>query len=166
MIRDKNRPFSPQMVIWGLLTLGFWASPAAAQLAPWQQPPGANNRTDPSNGPSPLPEGEGTSDRTEPAPSLDSPDLTPPPWASEEYEQEGTALGFRPGYLSNLFCESVHDRFWLRSEFLGWWTKGFATPPLLTTSPPLNLLAPERVNIPEPVFTTRIAPAVLVMTPP
>ena len=30
----------------------------------------------------------------------------------------------------------VHDRFWVRSEFLAWWTKGFATPPLLTTSPP------------------------------
>ena len=31
--------------------------------------------------------------------------------------------------------DSVHNRFWVRGEFLGWWTKGFATPPLLTTSP-------------------------------
>ena len=29
----------------------------------------------------------------------------------------------------------MHDRFWVRAEFLAWWTKGFATPPLLTTSP-------------------------------
>ena len=59
---------------------------------------------------------------------------TPASWSNEDCEQEGNILGHRPGYLVN-FCQSVHDRFWFRSEFLAWWTKGFATPPLLTTSP-------------------------------
>ena len=44
-------------------------------------------------------------------------------------------MGFPKGYVCHLWQETFHDRFWAQAEFLGWWTKGFATPPLLTTSP-------------------------------
>ena len=140
MIRDTSRSILYTVAMLGMLGLGFWASPAAAQLAAWQQPPDFN-RSDRSDcpHPNPLVEDAETSDRLAPASSgtagLDSPDHSPAPWSSEDCEQEGDALGFPRGGLSNLICQSVHDRFWLRGEFLGWWTKGFATPPLLTTSP-------------------------------
>ncbi len=136
MIRDTSRTILHTATMLGMLVLGIWTSPATAQLAPWQQPPGSD-RSNWSNPPhaDPPPEGEGISDRLSQTPNLDTPDYSSTPWSGEDFEQEGTALGCRPGYLSNLFCDSVHDRFWLRGEFLGWWTKGFATPPLLTTSP-------------------------------
>ena len=147
MIRDTNRSIFHAVAMLGVLGLGFWVSPAAAQLAPWQQPPGSD-RTDLLNGPqaSPAPHPIGeviptlTPPQREGTPPLPTPDFEnssqlSTPWAGEDYEQEGNALGFRTGYLSNLAYESVHDRFWVHSEFLAWWSKGFATPPLLTTSP-------------------------------
>ncbi len=117
MIPDANRSIFHAVAMLGILGLGFWVSPAAAQLAPWQQPPGMG-QVDLANDP-----------------GLDIPNLSSTPWAGEDYEQEGNVLGFRPGFLSNLAYESIHDRFWVHSEFLAWWSKGFATPPLLTTSP-------------------------------
>ncbi len=142
MIPDANRSILHLAAILGILGLGFWASPAAAQLAPWQQPPGADGR-DQSNAPhpNPLPEGEGISSGTASLdlpgsrPELATPDQSPAPWASEEYERDGGPFGFGRGFLPNLAYEAVHDRFWVRGEFLAWWSKGFATPPLLTTSP-------------------------------
>ena len=128
MIPDTNRLILHTVAILGILGLGFRASPAVAQMAPWQQPPGAN-RSDRNS----LPEGDGTS---APAVSnLDGPDRSPTPWTGEDHEQESGALGLPRGVMSDLLYESVHDRFWVRADFLGWWTKGFATPPLLTTSP-------------------------------
>ena len=117
MTPDANRSILHAVAIFGILGMGFWPSPAAAQLAPWQQPPGMG-QVDLANDP-----------------GLDIPNLSSTPWAGEDYEQEGNVLGFRPGFLSNLAYESIHDRFWVHSEFLAWWSKGFATPPLLTTSP-------------------------------
>ena len=142
MIPDANRSILHLAAILGILGLGFWASPAAAQLAPWQQPPGADGR-DQSNAPhpNPLPEEEGISSGTASLdlpgsrPELATPDQSPTPWANEEYERDGGPFGFGRGFLPNLAYESVHDRFWVRGEFLAWWSKGFATPPLLTTSP-------------------------------
>ena len=125
MTRDTSHKILHTAAMLGMLGLGFWASPAAAQLAPWQQPPGSPAGPAPEQG---IEVSSGTAGLGTPGPS-------PAPWASEDYEQEGDALGFRPGVLSNLAYDSVHDRFWVRGEFLGWWTKGFATPPLLTTSP-------------------------------
>ena len=125
MIRDINRSIRHVVALLGMLGLGFWAWPAAAQLAPWQQPPGSP--------PGPLPD-QGALVSSGSA-TVDAADHLPAPWAIPDYEQEGDVLGFPRGYLSNLAYESVHDRFWVRGEFLGWWTKGFATPPLLTTSP-------------------------------
>ena len=51
MIRDTNRSILHTVAMLGMLGLGFWASPAAAQLAPWQQPPDANRS--PGSGGSP-----------------------------------------------------------------------------------------------------------------
>jgi hypothetical protein len=153
MIPYADRSILHAAALLGVLGLGFWASPAAAQLAPWQQPPRVD-RTDPSS-PHPLPGGEGTTDNPlleengttvyhppeawagadRSAPGLDSPEYSSTPWAGEDYEREGNVLGYRPGYLANLAYESLHDRVWARSEFLAWWPRGFATPPLLTTSP-------------------------------
>ena len=67
--------------------------------------------------------------------ATDPSDASPPPWSSEGYERDGGALGFPPAWFSHFFDGSIHDHLWFRGEFLGWWTKGFATPPLLTTSP-------------------------------
>ena len=39
MIRDTKRSIFHMVAILGMFGLGFWALPAAAQLAPWQQPP-------------------------------------------------------------------------------------------------------------------------------
>ena len=46
-----------------------------------------------------------------------------------------TVWGIHPSHMASLLDDAVHDRIWFRSEFLGWWTKGFAVPPLVTTSP-------------------------------
>ncbi|MGO9113857.1 MAG: BBP7 family outer membrane beta-barrel protein [Thermoguttaceae bacterium] len=140
MIRDTNWTALHTVAMLGIIGLGFWASPAVAQLAPWQQPPGSS--FSPAAGkPDQTPfdplhatpgEGNLASSGT---PSLDTSENSSSPWAREDYEQDGGPLGLGRGYLPNLACELVHDRFWVRSEFLAWWTKGFATPPLLTTSP-------------------------------
>src|SRR5271157_2981443 len=126
MIRENNWSILPTVATLGILGLPFWASPAAAQLAPWQQPPSCS--------PSP-PAGEIDQTPVDPlratpvegslalsgTPSLDTPENSSAPWAREDYEQEGGPLGLGRGYFSNLACDLVHDRFWVRSEFLAWW---------------------------------------------
>ena len=104
--------------------LGLWASPGRAQLAPWQQPPGSHAAVDPPGD-------------TIVTTGTDAATATPSsnPWTDEEDEQIGTVWGFRPGTLTGLVYDATHDRIWFRSEFLGWWTKGFTVPALLTTSP-------------------------------
>ena len=126
MIRDTNRSIfhTAALLLLGMLGLGLWPSPARAQLAPWQQPPGLDRLDRP-----------GLSDRLVETPGPDTPDHLSTPWAGADYEEDGDVLGFPRGDLSNLAYNSVHDRLWVKAEFLGWWTKGFATPPLLTTSP-------------------------------
>ncbi|MGA2254893.1 MAG: BBP7 family outer membrane beta-barrel protein [Thermoguttaceae bacterium] len=143
MIPDANRSIQRMAAILGMLGLGLWASPAIAQLAPWQQPPSVDriDRSELSNYPhsDPLPQGEGTSARSDRlAPVPDTAENSPAYWAREDYEQDGGPFGFGRGYLPDLACDLVHDRFWVRSEFLAWWTKGFATPSLLTTGPGTN----------------------------
>ena len=143
MIPDTNRSILHRWRCWAYWPgiLGIAGRGTACSLA-------AAARIDRSDRPRPTSPGEGpvTLSRRGTADTFRSGARTPShrhrpsptryaPWAGEDYEQEGNALGFRPGYLSNLAYESVHDRFWVRGEFLGWWTKGFATPPLLTTSP-------------------------------
>ena len=123
MIRDTNRSIFTVAML-GVFGLGLWASPVAAQLPPWQRPPGAD-QTDLANSPhpNPLPEGEGA--LGQPAASHETPGPSLTPWSGQDYEQEGSALGFSPGHLLNLAGDSVHDRLWVRAEFLAWWTKGF-----------------------------------------
>ena len=146
MTRDSNRSILRVATMLGMLGLGICASPAVAQLAPWQQPPGsglpAGSGLPEYVDPSPVPLREGVAEPLTPTSGVETPDHSSNPWTGDEYEQEGTALGFGRGYLSNFFCDSVHDQFWFRCEFLGWWTKGFATPPLLTTSPTSPTLTP------------------------
>src|SRR5580658_53831 len=79
----------------------FGPMPAAAQLAPWQQPPG-------SAGP----------DRAETVYPADSTDPSSTPWASNSGEQDGSPLGLRDGSGPNWAYEIVHDRVWFRGEFL------------------------------------------------
>ncbi len=140
MIRDTKWSIFPTVAALGMLGLGFGVSPAAAQLAPWQQPPGSQPTLatgEPGQAPddplhsTPRAGSLGASG----TPSLDIPENSPAPWAREDYEKDGGPLGLGRGYLPNLACDLVQDRFWARSEFLAWWTKGFATPPLLTNSP-------------------------------
>jgi hypothetical protein len=127
MIPHANRSIPCAMAILGLLGLGAWASPAAAQLPPWQQPPAACQ-------PGPADSPAASHDL---APGLDTPEDSSESWAGEEYEQDSTPFGLRRGFL----CDALHDRFWAKGEFLAWWTKGFATPPLLTTGSQSNPLA-------------------------
>ncbi len=94
----------------GTIAACAWAPPAAAQLAPWQQPPGVSTDTDGAAG-------------------------SPNPWTDEADEHMDTVWGVHPSHMAGLFCDCVNDRIWFRSEFLGWWTKGFAVPALVTTSP-------------------------------
>lgn len=138
MIRDTQPSVMPTMAVLFMLGTGVWTYPAMAQLAPWQQPPGSDRPNCLHS--TPLQEGEGVSERS----NGPSPDVLPygegaadsqVPWASEGYERDGAPLGLACGSLPNLAYEAIHDRFWLRGEFLAWWTKGFATPPLLTSSP-------------------------------
>jgi hypothetical protein len=111
MIPDGNRSIFHTLAIVAALGWAFEAAPAAAQLAPWQQPPGAgqSDSSDPSGGSA--------------------------PWASENDLQDGSPLGLCDGSMPELTYAFFHDRFWMRGEFLGWWSKGFSTPPLLTSSP-------------------------------
>jgi hypothetical protein len=115
MILHVNRSILHALAVIATLCWAFAAVPAAAQLAPWQQPPDAAG----------LNRAEGTD------PSSDS----PAPWTGEAFEQDGSPLGFRDGSRPNWAYELVHDRVWVRGEFLAWWSKGFNTPALLTTSP-------------------------------
>jgi len=137
MIPDANRSIRRTVALLGIIGLGFWTSPAAAQFAPWQQPPGAD-RTSPPDLPNAadqkfLAEEGAAAER--PAADSDVPENSSAYWTREDYEQDGGPLGFGRGRVSDVGCDLVHDRFWVRSEFLAWWTKGFATPPLLTTGP-------------------------------
>ena len=95
----------------GAIVLGLYLSPAAAQLAPWQQPPGCQ-----SPGADPL----SVSPTSGSPASLASPEQ----WTGEQDEQTGPVFGLRDSWLSCLTWDAVHDHVWFRSEFLGWWTKG------------------------------------------
>jgi hypothetical protein len=110
MTSDKSRQTWIALVLGSALALCACASPAAAQLAPWQQPPGAATDADGASG-------------------------LPNPWTDEADERTDTVLGIHPSHMASEFCDCVHDRIWFRSEFLGWFTKGFAVPALVTTSP-------------------------------
>jgi len=139
MIPEANRSIPRTMAMLAMLGLGFCTSPASAQFAPWQQPPGSNQTGLPSP---PIKANANPPSEEErakpPPPDLDVPENSPAYWQGEEYEQDGGPLGLGRGFLPGLACDVVHDRFWARSEFLAWWTKGFATPPLLTTGPGTN----------------------------
>ena len=102
----------PKVAILGALCLLFWAAPAVAQLAPWQQPPDAGPH------PSSLPGGEGTMNSPLPAGEGILRDGSPTPATSEDYEQDGSPLGIRGGPLPELAYNFAHDRFWSRVEFL------------------------------------------------
>jgi hypothetical protein len=108
MNQDAHRTNFQTMALFAVLALAGWARSAVAQLAPWQEPPGVG-QVDPSH--------------------------STVPSNGEEFEQNGSPMGLRDGNLPDLAYDFIHDRFWFRGEFLGWWSKGFATPPLLTTSP-------------------------------
>jgi hypothetical protein len=112
MIADAHRSILKRLAIFATLGLAFRAAPAAAQLAPWQQPPGSA-QTDPAS----------------------PPDEPPGPWTGESGVEEGSPLGLRDGLVPEMTRAFFHDRFWVQGEFLAWWTKGFSTPPLLTSSP-------------------------------
>jgi hypothetical protein len=138
MIQDSHRSIFCTVVVFGALGVGFWQSSAHAQLAPWQQPPGATPSSPPGNAVQTAdPASAAVNPSRDAAPGRASGDAanSAAPWTGEDNEQDGGPLGFRRGYLSGLAYDSIHDRFWARSEFLGWWTKGFASPPLLSTSP-------------------------------
>ena len=45
------------------------------------------------------------------------------------YDQEGCSTGY-----GGIYCEES-ERFWIRGDYLLWWTKGTRPPPLVTTSP-------------------------------
>ena len=107
MIPDANRSILHTVAMLGILGLGFWASPAAAQLAPWQQPPGSD-RADRQTAPNPLPEGEGTSaicrsgghhDPSRPVPTRSIIRL---PLGERRLRARGHALGFRPRISAEL----------------------------------------------------------------
>jgi hypothetical protein len=138
-----NRSNSPIVVMVGVLGLGFWTSPAAGQLAPWQRPPGSSSNLagpaeDAAHVASPDPTIKGGSLASPEALRHDSTDISSAPWSGENYEEDGGPLGFGRGFLPKLAYATVHDRVWVRTEFLSWWTRGFAVPPLLTTSSNMN----------------------------
>jgi hypothetical protein len=110
MTSDKSRPTRIALVLAGTFALFAWTLPAAAQLAPWQQPPGS-------------------------ATEADDAVTSSNPWTDEADERMDTIWGIHPSHMACVLCDCAHDRIWFRSEFLGWWTKGFAVPPLVTTSP-------------------------------
>ena len=142
MIPNANRSILYTVAVLGILGLGFWASPAAHSFAlaaatrlrigQSALTPALSRR---EMGCRPIFSRRGGKFPSDRYQTNETQENETSYWTGEDYEQEGTAFGFRPGYLSNLAYQSVHDRFWLRGEFLAWWTKGFATPPLLTTSP-------------------------------
>ncbi len=140
MNRDTKWSILPAVAALGMLGLGIWERPAVAQLAPWQQPPGSQPaattvQPDPTPG-GPLPaSAQPANFDSSGNPSFGGLENSPPPWATEDYERDGGPLGLGRGFLPNLAFDLAHDRIWVRSEFLAWWAKGFATPPLLTTSP-------------------------------
>jgi hypothetical protein len=111
MTSDISRPIRIALLLGSVFVLYTWTSVAVAQIAPWQQPPG-----------------KACDDTSVPAGS-------PNPWTDEADERMDTIWGIHPSHMACEFCECIHDRIWFRSEFLGWWTKGFAVPALVTTSP-------------------------------
>jgi hypothetical protein len=110
MISDKSRPIRIALALAAAVALFAWTLPVRAQLAPWQQPPASADESD-----------DGTA--------------SPNPWTGESDERLDTVWGMHPNLMAEAVCDAAHDRIWFRSEFLGWWTKGFAVPPLVTTSP-------------------------------
>jgi len=114
------------LALGGLIALGLWSSRGMAQIAPWQQPP-----TDHAGAADERVYGPACPERPETAGAAPSPNA----WTDESDEQFEKIWGSHPRQFTEAICEATHDRLWFRSEFLGWWTKGFAAPPLLTTSP-------------------------------
>ncbi len=114
------------MALVATLALGLWATRGMAQVAPWQRPPTAASGA-----------GEGQLDANS-GPDMIAPasgNVSPNSWTGENYEQPDTVWGLHPGHFFDAVYDAACERIWFRSEFLAWWTKGFAVPELLTTSP-------------------------------
>jgi hypothetical protein len=110
MTSDKSRPIRIALALATAAAMFAWTTSVRAQFAPWQQPPGSPTEADDGN-------------------------ASPNAWTDEADEQMDTVWGIHPSHIACELCDCAHDRIWFRSEFLGWWTKGFAAPPLVTTSP-------------------------------
>lgn len=123
-------------IVTAVLTTGLaaWTSPADAQLAPWQQPPGWQPQNgEPARVPIPA---TGEDDNVESSPKLaagpDAVVASEPgiPSDADDVEMQ-TPLGLPYGFWRQM----IHGRVWFTADALGWWTKGSPTPPLLISAP-------------------------------